>query len=278
MAWVRQRERLPSTWSQHPRLEIWTGGLEALERYRTDLTTIDALIHPVTSWGGPDCFQVNCRLTQVLFQALAPARCRQIHYFSTASLLNAQAQIWPQVWTQGSDYIRSKACQHHWLQQRFTEIPVSLYFPTLILGGDAQHPLTPLSTFLPRLPAYLKWARYLKAEGSFHFIHARDIARIVVYRLQSHLPPAELVLGNAPVTVNELMRELLDCFGLAPSPWQVELASLLDLLVPLLSSQMTPWDRFSLQQRNTTYAYTNAATYGLHSEGESFSALLKQLL
>jgi len=277
IAWVRQKDRLLKHVLDQPNITIWEGGLEALDTYRKALKEIDVLIHPVTSWGGNDCFQVNLELTRALFLAMDPDQCQHIHYFSTASIIDTDFQVWNQVWTQGTDYIRSKATLHHWLQHSFSQIPVSIYFPSLILGGDHEHPKTPLSAFLPSLPDYLKWVRYLKARGSFHFIHAQDIAKILTYRIEHGLPAESLVLGNEALTVNGLMSELLTYYGLPQARFQLPLEKSFDYLLPLLARQMTSWDRFSLHIRETVYKHTNAATYGLHSDLDTFSKVLKKL-
>jgi len=277
IAWVRQAERLPEILRGHPRLTVWTGGLEAIEEYRDALRSVQILIHPVTIWGGSDSFKVNVQLTKTLFKALDPLGCHQIHYFSTASIIGSDFNVWDQVWTQGTDYIRSKACMHYWLSHHYTQIPVSIYFPSLILGGDKDHPKTPLTDFLPSLPTYLKWVRFIKAQGCFHFIHAQDIARIIDHRIHHHLPAESLVLGNDSISVNELMLELLNFYQIRQPEKKFSLEKGLDLLLPFLAQKMTPWDRFSLKIRNTVYKHTNAASYGLHSELDTFSKVLKKL-
>lgn len=277
IAWVREARRLPKVWQDHPRLTVWEGGLEKLAKYREALKTVHILIHPVTIWGGEDSFKVNLYLTQALFNALDPEQCTHIHYFSTASIVDSELNVWDQAWTRGTDYIRSKACMHDWLQRAFQRIPVSIYFPSVILGGDHVHPKTPLTAFLPSLPAYLKWLRFVEAQGHFHFIHAQDVAQILFHRIQHQLQPESLVLGNEPLSVNGLMAELLAFYEYQEPKFRLPLERFLELLLPLLADQMTPWDRFSLHVRNTVYKHTNAATYGLHSELNTFSKVLRKL-
>lgn len=273
--WVRDPARL-GAWARHARIQVWTGGLEALSAYRSQLADIQVLIDPVTAWGGPETFKINVQAKKALFQALDPQVCQQIHYFSTASLLDSQHQVWPQAFLQGTEYIRSKAVFHHWLQNQ--ALPVSCYFPTLIIGGQPpEHPLTPLSAFLPQLPRYLPWLRFFKAQGKLHFIHAEDIARLLVQRILTQAPPAEIVLGNPAISLEELMQELLAHFSLRSPKLRLELEKLLPWLLPLLAGKMTPWDRFSLHQRHLHYKSQNAATYGLHSDHLKFSALLSTL-
>jgi len=276
ITWVREPQKLPAWAHREPRIEIWSGGLAAVSCYTQQLAQIDCLIHVATAWGGPETFAVNLRQSRHMMQALNPRRCQHIHYFSTASLLNEQHQLWRQSHFLGSDYIRSKAALHHWLSHQPPAIPVSIYYPGVILGGQSgtEHPLTPVSAFLPQLPAYLAWLRFLHVQGCLHLIHAQDIAQLICHRVQAQLPPAKLVLGNPALSLEELMQTLLQHYGLPPAPVRLPLEALLPLLVPVLRPWMSDWDRFSLRLRHLRYQHTNAATYGLRSEFENLSQIL----
>jgi len=278
--WVRQAQKLSSEFRAHPRVEIWTGGLQALPDYLDRLKQVNVLIHPVTSWGGKDCFVVNSKLTQALFQALDRQQCEQIHYFSTASLLDQQHQLRPEVFSRGTEYIRSKAVMHHWLKTTPLQIPVSIYYPTLILGGDttpAGAPLTPLTHSLAQWPLYLRLLRYLKTQAYLHFIHAEDIAQIICYRILNQAPAQDLVLGNPAQSVTELMQSLLSFWGIPPASAQIRLEALLPVLLPLLSPWMNPWDRYSLTVLNTRYQAHSAADFGLESRFREWQSVCRHL-
>lgn len=270
IAWVRDPRKLRQP--AHSRLQVWSGGLERLETYRPRLGQVTTLIHAATAWGGPETFTINDRQSWRLLQALDPAVCRQVHLFSTASLLDHQHRIWPQAHSLGTDYIRSKASLHQRLSQ--SALPISVYYPTVILGGDAEHPYTAVSAALPSLPRWLPWVRWLRAQGWLHVIHARDIARIVVHRQQQNAPPARLVLGNPAISVNQLIATLTALAGLPPPPHRLSLEPFLPLLVELLQKQMSPWDRFSLYHRDIVYSSVNAASYGLPEDLISLAAMV----
>lgn len=272
IAWVRHRERLRRP--ADARLRIWDGGLEALDRYRSELAGVTALIHTATAWGGPQTFDVNYRRSWDLLQTLAAAGCREMHLLSTASLLDGTHRPWRQAHQLGTDYIRSKAALHQRLIQ--ARLPVSVYYPTVILGGDADHPATAVSAALPDLTRWLPWLRWLRAQGWVHLIHARDIARIVVWRLRRQLPPEQLVLGNPALSVREVLETLNRVYGQAPAPLRLPLEPLLPLLLPLLQAQMSPWDRFSLFQRHLHYASVHAAAYGLPTDLMALAAMLPE--
>lgn len=256
---------------------VISGDLEKLVTEHQDLLkTFDYCVHPVTAWGGEQTFRVNVEQTLALFAALHPTRCQGIHYFSTASLLNAKHELHSACFRQGTDYIRSKACMHEYLSQK-TSIPLHIYYPTVILGGDHQHPKTPVSQFLPQLPQHLFWFKRLQVKAFFHWIHAADIAQIISHRIAHKLLPAALVLGNPALSVSELQQELLTFYGVNPSSLQLDLDRCLPFLLPLLSGRMNPWDRFSLNHRDTCYASVHAKTYGLMPFAERITELLTPL-
>lgn len=239
------------------------GDLEMLLReHRSLLATVEHCVHPATVWGGDDIFRVNVKQTLALCRALSPQRCRGIHYFSTASLLNAEHQVFTQTFTQGTDYIRSKACAHQAISQ-FSSVPVHIYYPTVIFGGSPEHGHTPVSEFLPQLKRHLRWVKWLQAEAYFHWIHARDIARILDFRIQKNAPAEAIVLGNPAYSVRQLQQELLAYYHQSPAPVQLKLERLLPVLLPLLAQRMSPWDRFSLHHRHLRYRTIHSQSYGL---------------
>lgn len=254
--------------------EVIAGDLETLiAEHKPLLKTFDYCVHPATVWGGDQTFRVNVQQTQALFAALSPTRCRGIHYFSTASLLNEKHQFQTASLRQGTDYIRSKACMHEYLSQG-GPIPVHLYYPTVIFGGDHQHPQTPVSAFLSQVPRHLHWVKWLYIRAFFHWIHAADIAQIIAYRIAQNAPPASVVLGNPAISVMELQQELLEHYRQKVPLWRLDLEKCLPLLLPVLSGQMSAWDRFSLNHRDIRYVTVHAKTYGLVPFAERITQLL----
>lgn len=278
--WVRQAERLAPSLRNHRRVQVWEGGLQALPLYLEPLQQVQILVHPVTAWGGEDCFKVNNHLTKALFKALDPDFCEHIHYFSTASLLDSQHQFRRQTLQRGTDYIRSKAVMHQCLKRGLLAIPTSIYYPTLILGGEvseAGYPLTPLTASLFQWPLYLRLLRLIKAQAYLHFIHAEDIAKIIAERIVRRSVAQDLVLGNPAQSVAELMHMLLTFWQIAPAPVQVRLESLLPVLLPLLSPWMNPWDRYSLTTLETRYDACSASDLGLESRFQDWQSVCQQL-
>lgn len=277
IAWVRQPERLKIR--SHPRLHIWTGGLEAFETYRPALNQVSHLIHTATCWGGLETFQINVKQSWRLIQSLDPQICRQIHLFSTASLLGPDQRFIPQSLQWGTDYIRSKATLHQRLvsaqHQGQLQIPVSIYYPTVVLGGDHQHPYTAAAAGLNDLPRWLKYIRWLNADGRFHLIHARDIARIVTYRLIHNLPAESIVLGNPAIEINELIQRLLKLHQIPAAPFRLPLKPALPALTAAIYPLMSNWDRYSLRARHLSYNSIHAASYQLPTDLATPEAMIK---
>lgn len=276
VVWVRSPEKL--RFSNAQRLKIWQGGLESLEAHRSELREVSLLIHVATVWGGPQTFKINQRQSWQLIQALDPEVCRHIHLFSTASLLDSHHQPWPQAMTLGTDYIRSKAALHQMLLSTPARIPTSIYYPTVILGGDDQHSYSAAAAGLPELGRWLGILRHLKAEGKLHLIHARDIARIVSQRIRLERPAERLVLGNPAVSVAEVIGAILNYWQQTPARRTLNLEAFLKPLTGVLRPWMSDWDRFSLHQRQTVYQSTYAASYGLATDLVNLESMLQSIL
>jgi nucleoside-diphosphate-sugar epimerase len=132
------------------------------------------------------------------------------------------------------------------------------------------------------LPDVLKWMgliRFFKLDGSFHFLHSRDIAQVVVH-LVDH-PPAEgdrreLVLGNPPLTVDQAIEDI--CKYLQKRiyirlPLTLPLAN---VFIRVFRIQMAAWDRFCMTYRHFTHKhYVNPATYGAVPYCATLSDILK---
>ncbi len=265
---VRNRDKLKMDYNLRPGVTILQGDMREIEHFGDLLPTIDVAILAATAWGNPqETHDVNVLKTLRLMKLLDPARCEQVIYFSTASILGRDNKPLQEAGQCGTDYIASK--YHCYMQLAKLDIAPKLttLFPTLVVGGDEHKPQSHLSSGLPEVAKWVDLIRFFKADGSFHFIHARDIAQVTAY-LVDH-PPApgesrEYVLGNAPLTANQAIAEVcryLDkkiYFQIPLSLW------LADILIWLFRIQMAAWDQFCLRYRHFTYANpTNPATFGL---------------
>ncbi|MGA9382043.1 MAG: NAD-dependent epimerase/dehydratase family protein [Phormidium sp.] len=265
---VRDPRKLKIDCNSRPGINIVQGDMKYISRLAKMLKTIDCAILTAAAWGGQqEALDVNVFKTLQLLNYLDPNICQQVIYFSTASILDKHNHLLKEARELGTEYIRSK---YEGLT-RISKLPIAdritTLFPTLVLGGDEEHPYSHVSSGLPGLKKWINYIRFFKADGSFHFIHAKDIAQVVFYLLKNS-PSREqknwFVLGNQPTTVNQAVEEACKylqkpiLFRLNLSPW------LADILIWLFHIQMAAWDRFCLEYRHFTYTNAiNPATFGL---------------
>lgn len=277
---VRNPDKLGFDCQARPGITVVRGDLREIERVGQLLKTIDCAVLAATAWGGSQAvFDVNVIKTIRLLNLLDPAVCEQVIYFSTASLLDRNNQLLKAAGELGTDYIRSKYDCLGRLSKLAIAPQITTVFPTLVLGGDANKPYSHLSSGLPGATKWIDIMRFFQADGSFHFIHARDIAQVVRHLIEH--PPAlsdsrQLVLGNQEVTVNQLIEELCAYlnkkiyFRVPLSPWLAE------LLIFLFRIQMAPWDRFCMNYRHFSYKDpVNPSTFGLPTYCSTLSDVLK---
>jgi nucleoside-diphosphate-sugar epimerase len=265
---VRDPRKLKIDCNYRSGINIVQGDMKYVSRLAKMLKTIDCAILTAAAWGGQqEALDVNVFKTLQLLNYLDPNICEQVIYFSTASILDRHNHLLKEGRELGTEYIRSK---YEGLT-RISKLPIAdritTLFPTLVLGGDANHPYSHVSSGLPGLKKWINYIRFFKADGSFHFIHAKDIAQVVFYLLKN--PPSReqknwFVLGNQPTTVNQAVEEACEylqkpiLFRLNLSPW------LADIFISLFRIQMAAWDRFCLEYRHFTYKNPiNPATFGL---------------
>ena len=257
---VRDPSKLKIDYQSCNRVNILQGDLRDIERFQDILLTIDTAILAATAWGGEaESREINITKTIDLIDLLSPQVCQQIIYFSTASILDRQNKLLPEAKKFGTDYISTKyeCCER--LSQLKVASKITAVFPTLVLGGDKNKPLSHISGGLPEVVKWIDLIRWLKADGSFHFIHARDIALVILYLIANPPEPSssnemkKLVLGNAAITVDRAIAEICAYlnkkiyFRIPLSIW------LANFFISIFRIQMDDWSRFSLDYRHFTY-------------------------
>jgi nucleoside-diphosphate-sugar epimerase len=277
---VRDPQKLHIDCEARPGIHILQGNLKQIHAFAELLQTIDIAVLTAAAWGDPiETYDVNVVKTQELINLLSPERCQQVIYFSTASILGHDQQPLKAAGELGTDYIRTKFICHQQMKHLVLAPRITTVFPTLVFGGDSEKPYSFLSAGLPDLMKHMNLIRFFRTDGSFHFIHAQDIAQMI-WQLIEHPPqgsdPRKIVLGNAPITVNQAIREI--SAYLNRSTWiRIPLfPQLAEFFIVLFRIQMAPWDRFSLSYRYFTYENpVNPATFGLPVYCETIADLLK---
>ncbi|WP_414575465.1 NAD-dependent epimerase/dehydratase family protein [Anabaena sp. CCY 9402-a] len=276
---VRNPHKLQVDTTVRPGIHVLQGDMQNISELADLLPTIDVAVLTATAWGGEQTFDINVSKTLELLSLLDSDRCQQVIYFSTASVLDSHNQPLKEAGEIGTDYIRSK----YECLQKISELAIApkitTVFPTLVLGGDAKKPYSHLTTGIPEVTKYINLIRFLKADGSFHFIHGQDIASVVKY-LIVHPPqsdaPRRLVLGQHKLTADEAIEELCSYFG-KNIYFRIPLSlSLANFIIVVFGIQMAAWDRFCMNYRHFTYdTVINPSSFELPNYCATMSDVLK---
>ena len=157
--------------------------------------------------------------------------------------------------------MRTKYICHEKLSEPAIAPKITTVFPTLVFGGSDTKPYSHIAGGLSEVASYIGIIRFIKADGSLHYIHAKDIAEVVRH-LVDH-PPAEgesreLVIGNPSKTANEVVQDITQYLG-KRTYFQVPLSfGLANAIIKIFNIRMADWDRFSMEYRHFTYQ--NAVT------------------
>ncbi|PSO46952.1 MAG: epimerase [Cyanobacteria bacterium SW_9_44_58] len=254
---VRNPEKIQFDPKARSGIHILTGDLDNIHGFQDLIKTIDVAILAATIWGGTEqTFRINVDRTLQLLDLLDPETCQQIIYFSTASILDYHHRLLPQAGKFGTDYIRSKYECYCKIKQHPLASKLTIVFPTLVLGGDNNKPYSHISAGLADVVKWVNLARWLKADGSFHFIHAQDIATIINYLIHHFSPDnttREFVLGSSKITANQLIETLCNYLN-KPIYFRIPLSlTLAKFLIAILPIQMAEWDRFCLEYRHFSH-------------------------
>ncbi|NJM19917.1 MAG: NAD(P)-dependent oxidoreductase [Richelia sp. SM1_7_0] len=276
---VRNPEKLKVDTQARAGIHVLQGDMQKIADFTDLLKTIDVAVLTATAWGGTETFDINVVKTIELLNLLDVEKCEQVIYFSTASVLDSKNQPLKEAGELGTDYIRSKFdCL-----RRFSKLPIeskiTKVFPTLVIGGDENKPLSAVTSGIPEVTKYIDIIRFLKADGSFHFIHGKDIATVIKHLIDNPPraeEPRKYVLGQEKITANEAIEEICAYFGKSIY-FRIPLSSsLADLIIKTFKIQMAAWDRFCMKYRHFTYEeIVNPTTFNLSNYCTTISDVLK---
>ncbi|MEA5512372.1 NAD(P)-dependent oxidoreductase [Crocosphaera sp. UHCC 0190] len=265
---VRNPDKLKFDYLSCPNVHILIGDLQNIEKFSDVLKTVNIAILAATSWGGvTESYEINVIKTLGLIDLLDPDICEQIFYFSTASILDKQNQPLPEAGEFGTNYIRTKYQCFIQLKELPIYQKVTTLFPTLVFGGEPNKPYSHLSGGIGDVIKWIDLIRWFKADGSFHYIHAKDIAQVVSYLVEHPLPETEeklVVLGNKKTTVDEAV-EVISAYLKRRIYVRIPLSiTLTNFFIKVFRLRMEDWDRFSINYRHFTYKVTfTPANFGL---------------
>ena len=257
---VRNPHKLQFNYQSRPNVHLMIGDLQNIEKFSDFLKTVNVAILAATSWGGiNESFEINVTKTLGLMKLLDPDICEQIIYFSTASILDKNNQPLPEAGRLGTNYIRTKYQCYTQLYKLPIYNKVTTVFPTLVFGGEPNKPYSHLSGGIKDVIKWVDLIRWFKADGSFHYIHARDIAQVIRHLVENNPTEADsrdFVLGNKKVTVNEAIKEICNYLN-KKIYFQITLYIILvNFFIKAFRLRMEDWDYFSINYRHFTYKDT----------------------
>ncbi|XTZ10555.1 MAG: NAD-dependent epimerase/dehydratase family protein, partial [cyanobacterium endosymbiont of Rhopalodia yunnanensis] len=265
---VRNPEKLQIDYKARPNIHLLRGDLESVGHFKELLKTINIAILAATSWGGiQESYEINVVRMLELINSFDLEICEQIIYFSTASILDKNNQLLAEAGELGTNYIRTKHTCYTTLPYLSIAKKITTVFPTLVFGGEENKPFSHLSGGFSDVVKWIDLIRWCKADGSFHYIHAKDIAQIIKYLVEhpsSESKIKQLVLGNKAITVDEAITQI--CTYLNKRIYfRIPLnIALINLFTAIFRLKMEDWDRFSINYRHFVYkAPVTPATFGL---------------
>ncbi len=285
---VRNPAKLKLDPTVRPGIHIVTADMMEIEKQAELLKTIEVAVLTAAGWGGQEAYDINFTKTHVLLDLLDPQVCQQVIYFSTESVLDRQNKLLPEAGKIGTDYIKSKhQCLDKITQEKNAAngdnriaSKITAVFPTLVLGGDDTKPYSFLSADLPNVTKYVGLLQWFTADGSFHFIHAKDIAEVVRH-LIAHPEIADkfdrrLVLGNQLVIADDGIAEICAYFG-KKAPFRIPLSiAFANFFIKIFNIQMAEWDRFCLDYRHFSHANpVSPETFGLPSYAPTITEIFR---
>jgi nucleoside-diphosphate-sugar epimerase len=288
---VRDPDKLKFDCQARSGIHILQGDLSRIEDYSDLLLKeIEVAILAATAWGGMgETYDINVVKTLALLNMLNPTICDRVLYFSTASILDRHNQLLLPASQFGHDYIRTKYQCFSQLDNSAIADKIIALFPTLVFGGDDHKPMSHLTAGLPEVIKWMNLIRWFSVNGSFHFIHARDIAQVVALLIEysgNFIPKATvvktkpsiqcLVLGNEAISVDRAIAEICTYFKkkiYLRIPLYIWLAN---IIIEIFQIQMDSWSRFSLDYRHFVYQNPiTPASFGLKNYCSTVAEVMK---
>ncbi len=290
LLWLRDPSKLTAVSADHPRVQLLVGDLRDTDRFAAELASVNRVIHTATAWGDPErAQQVNVVAVKRMLSLLNTSLIEQITYFSTASILDRNLQPLKEALAYGTEYIQTKAQCLKDLEEHPLAEKIVAVFPTLVFGGrvdgNSPFPTSYLTEGLAEASRWLWLARFLRADASFHFIHAADIAAICGHLATTphqrnpepgQGPVRRIVMGQPAISVNDTVASLCRWRGLRRTPGVPLWPWLIETLIRVLPIEVNAWDRFSIRQRHFIHQpVTQPERFGDRSHASNLEAVLQ---
>lgn len=285
---VRNPDKLRFDYQARPGIHLLVGDMSRIEEYSDLLLKdINVAILAATAWGGKgETYDINVVKTLALINLLNPKICERVIYFSTASILDRNNRLLLPASQFGHDYIRTKYQCFSQLAKQAIADKIIAVFPTLVFGGDQTKPYSHLSAGITDVTKWISLIRWFSLDGSFHFIHARDIAAVISYLVEypDYAPQKEpnsqevdcLVLGNPAISVDRAIAEITNYFNKKVYLRIPLYVWLTNIFIKIFRIQMDSWSRFSLDYRHFVYHNpVTPASFGMQNYCSTVKELMK---
>lgn len=256
------------------------GDLAGATDWMRGLPAVEQAVLTATAWSGPDCERANVEGTLRLMDQLLGNGCRRIYYLSTASLLDARGGLRPEDLFAGHDYLSSKhrlllALKVHPQQERIVVI-----YPTLVISDRNDPPSSAAARSMDWLAPRLRWVCRLRGDACFHYVHAEDLAQLLVRWLLRGLPDdleAPLVVGSPPQSLDQVLcacQALLGHRGRRRIPFSARVVS---TLARLTRVRLSAWDRYCLESPDLCFErIITPSEWGVVSRAPTAAGYLQQ--
>ncbi|MFK8184319.1 MAG: NAD-dependent epimerase/dehydratase family protein [Phormidesmis sp.] len=277
---MRNPAKLKVPVENNPKVTVLKGDMREVAQFSDLLKTMDTAILVATSWGDPkESYEINVEKTMEIMSLLDVERCQQVIYFSTASILDRDNTPLKEAGEIGTDYVRTKYICHEKLSELEIFPKITTVFPTLVFGGSDTKPYSHIAGGLPEVAKYIGIIRFISADGSLHFIHAKDIADVVRHLVDN--PPGpndsrELVIGNPSKTADQVVTEISQYLG-KRQYFKIPLSfALANAIIKIFNIRMADWDRFCMEYRHFTYENTvTPSSFGLQDNYPTLADVVK---
>ena len=283
---VRDKNKLPLSIQKNDRVNLLVCDIRECDRFRKEISQVNFFIHTATAWGDPKrAYEVNIKAFEELLGMLKKNKLEKIIYFSTASILNENAELMRESLIYGTEYIQTKYKCFERLKESSFANKTFVVFPTLVFGGTlnkkSRYPVSYLTSGLKEINKWLWIARFLKLNSKFHFIHANDIAQICGFLIKNYKKEdyqgfKQFVLGQSFISIDDAINILLRRNKMKRYFSITLTKKIMKILLRVLPIQTTPWDTFSIKKYDFNHCpITNPESFNLKSHAKSLEDILR---
>ncbi len=254
---------------------ILYGDMECIEKFSAYLNKTHYLIHIATSWCGSQSTIIDGPFK--MLDSLDLSIVKRVMFFSTASILGRENILLKEAQTLGTGYIKDKYLSYNLIKQSKYKDLVIHIFPTVIIGGDKTHPYTHIGEGLLKSQKMLNLAKYFYIDLGFHYIHAQDIAKIIVFLMENKNSKLDYVVGNDYILLKDFIKELASYFGKKPL-LQIKIPTrFINFIIKLFRLKVDPWGYFSLNYRFFKYDITSCHSLKIPTQLDNLESIMQNL-